>query len=59
VAKRSGVFKLKARSDSRLSKVRGWRFVTFYFMATITAPVQLYLYPHISTSRNTAGTVNP
>ncbi|MEN3349358.1 MAG: raffinose/stachyose/melibiose transport system permease protein [Bradyrhizobium sp.] len=24
---------------------RGWRFVTFYFMATITVPVQLYLYP--------------
>ena len=22
-----------------------WRFVTFYFMATITVPVQLYLYP--------------
>jgi raffinose/stachyose/melibiose transport system permease protein len=24
---------------------RGWRFLTFYFMATITVPVQLYLYP--------------
>jgi raffinose/stachyose/melibiose transport system permease protein len=23
----------------------GWRFLTFYFMATITVPVQLYLYP--------------
>jgi raffinose/stachyose/melibiose transport system permease protein len=22
-----------------------WRFITFYFMATITVPVQLYLYP--------------
>ncbi|MFT4117682.1 carbohydrate ABC transporter permease [Bradyrhizobium sp.] len=26
-------------------KGRGWRFVTFYLMATITVPVQLYLYP--------------
>ncbi|MGY4480212.1 carbohydrate ABC transporter permease [Bradyrhizobium sp. USDA 3364] len=24
---------------------RGWRIVTLYFMATITVPVQLYLYP--------------
>jgi raffinose/stachyose/melibiose transport system permease protein len=24
---------------------RGWRFLTFYFMASITVPVQLYLYP--------------
>lgn len=24
---------------------RGWRLLTFYFMATITVPVQLYLYP--------------
>jgi raffinose/stachyose/melibiose transport system permease protein len=24
---------------------RGWRLITFYFMATITVPVQLYLYP--------------
>jgi raffinose/stachyose/melibiose transport system permease protein len=24
---------------------KAWRFVTFYFMATITVPVQLYLYP--------------
>jgi raffinose/stachyose/melibiose transport system permease protein len=24
---------------------RGWRIITFYFMATITVPVQLYLYP--------------
>lgn len=24
---------------------RGWRFITFYLMATITVPVQLYLYP--------------
>jgi raffinose/stachyose/melibiose transport system permease protein len=29
-----------ARQQGRL-----WRFVTFYFMATITVPVQLYLYP--------------
>jgi raffinose/stachyose/melibiose transport system permease protein len=26
-------------------KGRGWRFLTFYFMASITVPVQLYLYP--------------
>jgi raffinose/stachyose/melibiose transport system permease protein len=26
-------------------KGRGWRLLTFYFMATITVPVQLYLYP--------------
>jgi raffinose/stachyose/melibiose transport system permease protein len=24
---------------------RGWRYLTFYFMASITVPVQLYLYP--------------
>ena len=24
---------------------RFWRFLTFYFMASITVPVQLYLYP--------------
>jgi raffinose/stachyose/melibiose transport system permease protein len=24
---------------------RGWRILTFYFMASITVPVQLYLYP--------------
>ena len=24
---------------------RGWRLLTFYFMASITVPVQLYLYP--------------
>src|SRR5258708_36154058 len=24
---------------------RGWRFLNFYFMATITVPVQLYLFP--------------
>lgn len=24
---------------------RGWRLLSFYFMATITVPVQLYLYP--------------
>jgi raffinose/stachyose/melibiose transport system permease protein len=24
---------------------RGWRFLTFYFMASITVPGQLYLYP--------------
>jgi raffinose/stachyose/melibiose transport system permease protein len=24
---------------------RGWRILTFYFMASITGPVQLYLYP--------------
>ena len=24
---------------------RGWRFLSFYFMATITVPVQLYLFP--------------
>jgi raffinose/stachyose/melibiose transport system permease protein len=24
---------------------KGWRFLTFYFMASITVPVQLYLYP--------------
>ncbi len=26
-------------------KGKFWRFITFYFMATITVPVQLYLYP--------------
>ncbi|MEA2801656.1 MAG: raffinose/stachyose/melibiose transport system permease protein [Rhodospirillaceae bacterium] len=26
-------------------KGRGWRFLAFYFMASITMPVQLYLYP--------------
>ncbi len=26
-------------------KGRGWRILTFYFMASITVPVQLYLYP--------------
>jgi raffinose/stachyose/melibiose transport system permease protein len=26
-------------------KGRGWRYLTFYFMASITVPVQLYLYP--------------
>ena len=26
-------------------KIRGWRFLSFYFMATMTVPVQLYLFP--------------
>src|SRR5258706_287725 len=26
-------------------KGRGWRLLTFYFMASITVPLQLYLYP--------------